>query len=123
MWEREGKKEKRRRGRGEETDRTRRRAGGGRRESLPCGKRSDAMAKGPLIHSSRAPLSWPWVVWAGSSGSAQGLYGHSWVLRQPASWALPPLLPAQLATWVSASFCWPGEDLYRIQPEIRGHSG
>ena len=70
-----------------------------------------------------APLSWPWVVWAGSSGSAQGLYGHSWVLRQPASWALPPLLPAQLATWVSASFCWPGEDLYRIQPEIRGHSG
>lgn len=66
MWEREGekRKEEAREGRGNR-DRTRRRAGGGRRESLPCGKRSDAVAQGPLIHSSRAPLSWTWVVWAG----------------------------------------------------------
>lgn len=60
----EKRKEEAREGRGNR-DRTRRRAGGGRRESLPCGKRSDAVAQGPLIHSSRAPLSWTWVVWAG----------------------------------------------------------
>ena len=47
MWEKEGKKEKRRLGRGEETDRTRRRAGGGRRENLPCGKLT-CRGSGPL---------------------------------------------------------------------------
>lgn len=45
---------------------------------------------GPIDSFFRAPLSCVWLVWASLSGSAQGRCGHSWALRQPVPWALPP---------------------------------
>ena len=65
----------------------------------PVGSVQMVVARGPLIRSSRAPLSRARVVWAGLSGNAQGRCGHSWALRQPVPWALPP------------TFCCPAGDL------------